>query len=84
MPSADVIVWSGIVGLLAAMLSVIGYLIDKGFTSLKADIKAELQSLWSKFESYQSQCTANEREIAKINERCRLMHRDNNHGVNCQ
>lgn len=74
MPTIGAIVWAAIAGLIVLMLGIIGYLIDKGFTSLKADIKEELKTLWLKLDTHQTQELANTLAIGKINERCAILH----------
>jgi hypothetical protein len=47
MPSAELIIWTAISGLILIMLAIIGYLIKTGFES----IKTELKTLWDKLDN---------------------------------
>lgn len=71
MPSAETIIWATIGGLILVMLSIIGYLIDRGFTG----IKEQLRDIWEKVDASQTQAEENARQIAAIEARCEERHR---------
>jgi hypothetical protein len=59
MPESNAVIWAVAVALIVGMLATIGYLIDKGFYGLKADLKAEMAKLWEKLDSHQSLANTN-------------------------
>lgn len=70
MPSADMIIWAGISGLIVVMLGVIGWLVKSGFKGLREELKA----MWDKLEANRAKEENNARMIAEINVRCSERH----------
>jgi len=66
MPASQVVIWAVAVFLIVSMLGIIGYLISNGFTSLKADLKAELQKLWEKLDKHQDLAENNAGSIREL------------------
>ena len=53
MPAASAALWASAIGLIGIMGVIIGYLVNKGFDTIKASIEKEFQTLWAKFEKFQ-------------------------------
>lgn len=69
MPNASVVLWATAVGLIVLMLGIIGRLVDRGFTSVKADMKAEIKTLWEKLDKHQSLGEANASNLQELKAR---------------
>jgi nitrate/nitrite transporter NarK len=55
LPSSSVVIWATAVGLICTMGGIIGYLINKGFDTLKASIEKQFELLWLKFEEFKKE-----------------------------